>query len=135
MAFSDTVKRVMELADVIQKFWDVELPKRHPTYPIIGPGEEPGPPPPEEDDLRALLESLPPDDLYLLLALDELGWGVATAGDIGALQRHAREQYPDLDIIIDWIAETPVRLSFVPDGLRVLSAAGVDVDHLPVPVA
>ena len=49
MKLSETVKEVIALAEVIRNYWDTELPKRHPDYPFVHPGEDSGPPPPEEE--------------------------------------------------------------------------------------
>jgi hypothetical protein len=70
MKFSETVNRVIGLATKIREYWDRELPKRHPNYPILNsPDDDDGPPPPEEAELREFLESLPSEDVYKLMSV------------------------------------------------------------------
>ncbi len=52
MKLSETVSEVIALAEAIRNYWDAELPKRHPDYPFVHPGEDDGPPPPEEQKLK-----------------------------------------------------------------------------------
>src|SRR5947209_17797467 len=75
MKLSETAKEVIALAEAIRNYWDAELPKRHPHYPFVHPGEDSGPPPPEEKRLRDLLASLPDDDVYKLALIMHLGRG------------------------------------------------------------
>src|SRR5688500_9727483 len=108
MPFSDTVKRVMDLAGAIQEFWDVELRKWHPKYPIVGDeGQYTGPPPPEEAELRDLLRSLPPADLYKLMALAELGWGPYPAATFPERWRNMARDHPDTEEAISDLIARP----------------------------
>jgi hypothetical protein len=55
MMFSQTAAEVIGLATAIRGYWNTELPKRHPNYPVVSLGEDSGPPPPpEEARLRGL---------------------------------------------------------------------------------
>ena len=64
MKLSEAAERVIGLAKVIREYWETELPKRHPGYPVMNPGEQPLPPPPEEKKLAKLFASLPEDMVY-----------------------------------------------------------------------
>jgi hypothetical protein len=61
MKLAETTEEVIALAQAVRDYWNAELPRRHPNYPIINPGEDSGPPPPEEKKLRNLLARLPED--------------------------------------------------------------------------
>ena len=90
MKLSAAIDKVIELAKVIHAYWETELPKRHPDYPIANPGEEPVPPPPEEKKLAKLLASLPADMVYQIGLIAELGqrqFSVSDVSDSCNLQR------------------------------------------------
>ena len=76
MKLSTVANKVIALGEKIRDYWERELPRRHPDYPIVNPGEDSGPPPPEEKKLRKYLESLPEDVVYKLLLLMYLGQGI-----------------------------------------------------------
>ena len=131
MPFSDTVKRVIELATAIRDYWDAELPKRYSKYPLVQPGEEDGPPPPEEAELRDLLRSLPPDDVYKLLAISRLWWGRIPVPDFPTRWRTVVEDEAaryDLDATISGMAEYSSVAEDLAEGVQLLSAAGIDLD-------
>jgi len=55
MKLSETANEVIAFAEAVRNYWDTELPKRHPDYPFVHPGEDSGPPPPEEKKLQEAL--------------------------------------------------------------------------------
>src|SRR2546425_3253607 len=75
MKLSEAVEKVIGLAKVIRDYWETELPKQHPDYPVMNPGEQPLPPPPEEKKLAKLFASLPDDMIYQIGLLMYLGRG------------------------------------------------------------
>src|SRR5713226_10279078 len=75
MKLSEAVEKVIGLAKDIREYWETELPKRHPDYPVMNPGEEELPPPPEEKKLAKLFASLPKDMVYQIGLLINLGRG------------------------------------------------------------
>ena len=40
MKLSDTIKKVIPLAEAIHDYWEIELPKRYRDYPFVHEGEE-----------------------------------------------------------------------------------------------
>ncbi len=127
MRFSDTVKRVIALATAIRGYWDTELPKRHPKYPLVQPGEDDGPPPPEEAQLRQLLNSLPPDEMYKLLALADVGRGLQAT----AFEQRWREYIkdaPELLWAIEYQIGTPPLADYLAEGVERLREAGINLD-------
>lgn len=132
MALSETLRQAIPLAEAVRDYWDEELPKRHPRYPIVGPGEDSGPPPPEERELDALLSGLPDEDIYKALLVTYIGRGeFGTAGladeyealksSFGESERAAPQMILK-DALADWLS----------DGLAELARRGIDIDHLPL---
>jgi hypothetical protein len=128
MAFSDTVKQVIELATAINDYWERELPKRHRDYPIIRSGEDSGPPPREEAKLRDLLHSLPPDDVYRLLALMYLGRGDYNAIGFEPMSRELTQAFPTPERAIRQMMAKGPLAEYLADGLREMAAHGIDID-------
>ena len=54
MMLSEIVGKVIGLREAANRYWAVELPKRHRNGPFFDPFEEPGPSPPEEEELKEL---------------------------------------------------------------------------------
>ena len=67
MNLSEATNRVIDLADKVREYYDRELPKWHPNYPVAYPDEKDPPPPPEEKELRDFLVSLPEDMIHQLI--------------------------------------------------------------------
>ena len=127
MRFSETVKRVIEFAEAIDEYWSRELPKRHPNYPLVNPGEQSGPPPPEESALRQFLDSLPDEDLYRLLTLLHLGREDFPATEFDERCREAASDYPEREAVIWQLVERTLP-DYLSDGLESLKASGIDID-------
>jgi hypothetical protein len=133
MTFSATVKRVIDLATAIRDYWEHELPKRHPDYPIIKAGEDDGPPPPEEEELRDLLLGLPRSDLYKLLSLMYFGRGDFDAIGLESTAQDLARAYPDRERVIRQVMAKGPLADYLEDGLGKLAVLGIDVDDLAVP--
>src|SRR5947209_17259771 len=93
MKLSETAKEVIALAEAIRNYWDAELPKRHPDYPFVHPGEDSGPPPPEEKKLKGLLARLPADMVYKLALIMHLGRGDFGTDDLAAHYQALKRRY------------------------------------------
>ncbi len=132
MKLSETIRKVIPLAEAIRDYWDTELPKRHPNYPLVNPGEEDPPPPPEEKRLKQLLARLPEEDIYKLALIEYLGqWGFGT-DDLAGRYRALMERIEDRDwAAIDLINNADLADN-LRDGLDELKKKGLDVDHLAV---
>lgn len=129
MKLSEAAGKVIALAEAIRTYWDRELPKRHPRYPLVQPGEDSGPPPPEEAELANFVARLPADDLYKLSLIMHLG-----RGDIGVdhLADHYRELRSTLrkpEAASQIVGNAPVG-EYLADGLAELNRSGIDLDHL-----
>jgi hypothetical protein len=128
MAFSDTVKRVIELATAIREYWDAELPKRHPKYPLVQPGEDSGPPPPKERELQDLLRSLPAENISKLLTLMRLSRGGFPATEFHRRWQALAKTSPDPEWAVSYLSEYAPLAEELADGLQELAASGIDLD-------
>ena len=94
MKLSEAVQEVIRLGDASRAYWDRELPKHHPHYPVIRAGEDSAPPPPEDAQIQALLKSLPEDQLYALILLTYVGRGDFSADDLLPAYQTMKEIFP-----------------------------------------
>lgn len=94
MKLCHIAKEAIALATAIRSYWDTELPKRHPNYPVVSPGEDSGPPPPEERQLRNLLLSLSEEDIYKVLLLMSLGRGDVGPADLAGHFELLKKRFP-----------------------------------------
>ena len=42
MQLSKVAQEALRKAEAIRNYWDAELPRRHPDYPLVNPGKTPG---------------------------------------------------------------------------------------------
>ena len=130
MKLSDAAMKVIHLAKVIREYWEAELPKRHPNYPVMNPGEQPLPPPPEEKRLAKLFASLPEDMVYQIGLLMYLGSGGFDVRDIADFYRSLKENFDNVaDLASVLIAKAPLA-DYLQDGLAELRKHEIDVDKL-----
>jgi hypothetical protein len=136
MKLSELAREVTRLADATREYWDRELPKRHPNYPFVNPGEDSGPPPPEEEQLHALLESLPADQLHQLALLAQLGSAELSVENLVAdPQMSLREIAQDSREALVWMLGNPSIGDDLTDGLESLKKHALDPDRLHVQFA
>jgi hypothetical protein len=130
MKLSQAASKVIALAEAIRTYWDRELPKRHPNYPLVNAGEDSGPPPPEEKKLRALLAKLPEDTVYRLALLMYLGRGDFGTEDLPGHFDSLRRALGDKAAAANRLADTTPLADYLSDGLAELNNIGIDVDRL-----
>jgi hypothetical protein len=133
MKLSEIVAKVSSLNEAISDYWEAELPKRHPNYPLENPGEDDGPPPPEEEEMEELFRKLPEDMIYQLLLVLHLGRREFDTSDLPGRYKALKERYDDPK----WVASHIFRKrgfqgDFLATGLDQLKRNNIDVDHLPV---
>jgi hypothetical protein len=135
MKLSTAANKVIKLAEAIQRYWERELPKRHPNYPFVNPGEEDGPPPPEEKKLRDLLASLPEEIVYKLALIAHLGPGALDTTDLEGRYEALRERYDTpADAAFRLMTMRPLA-DYLADGLAELKKHRIDVDKINVTIA
>jgi hypothetical protein len=130
MKLSETVSKVIALAEAIRTYWDTELPKRHPDYPFVHPGEDSGPPPPEAKKLKNLLARQPEDVIYKLALIMCLGRGDFGADDLAAQYAAVKQAFGKRAWAAARIREKASLADDLQDGLAELKRRGIDVDQL-----
>jgi hypothetical protein len=130
MKLSETVKEVIALSAAIGNYWDTELPKRHPNYPVVDAGEDSGPPPPQKKQLRDLLKSLPEDDIYKLTLLMYLGRGDFGTDDLATHYEAVKKRFAKPEWAISQMMEKAPLADYMTDGLTELEKNGIDVDQM-----
>jgi len=131
MKLSDTAREVIRLAERIEHYWDVELPKQHPDYPFIHSGTDSGPPPPERKELTNLMASLSDDDVYKLALIMYLGRGNFDTEDLAGSLEALKERFEKPGLAASQMMGKAPLADYLTDGLAALKASGVDVDNLP----
>jgi hypothetical protein len=132
LKLSQVVDQVIDLASRIRAYWDAELPKRHPDYPLVRAGEDTGPPPPEEAELQTLLRNLPPQVVYQLILIMYLGRGDFDPADLQASFEYVPQTFGKPEWAISQMMEKAPLADYLADGLEQLRKRNVDVDNLPV---
>jgi hypothetical protein len=132
MRLSETAQEIIKLAAEVRSYWSRELPKRHPHFPMVSPGEDSGPPPPEKQRLRELLLNLPPDAIYQLALIMYLGRGDFDATDLAQEYDNVRSTFAKPSWAATQMLEKAPLADYLSDGLTKLHDKGFDVDHLPL---
>lgn len=130
MKLSEAVRELICLGDASRAYWDRELPKRHPHYPIVRAGEDSGPPPPEEAQIEALLAVLPDDQLYALLLLTYMGRGAYSADHLLPAYQTMKEMFPSRDMAIAQMTEMIALAEDLTDALEEIRKRHIDLDSL-----
>ena len=130
MKFSEALDTVIALAGTIRDYWNVELPKRHPDYPWVHPGEDSGPPPPEEKILTDFLLGLPEEDIYKIGLVQCVGqWYFGTA-DLAGHYEEVKEMLGSRDEAITLLVADASLADWLTDGLARLKKDRIDMDQL-----
>ena len=130
MKFSKTTAKVIALADAIRNYWNSELPKRHPRYPVITFDEDSGPPPAEEAKLKKLLKSLPEEDIHKLMLLMYLGRGDFGTHDLPGHFAQLKQRFPKPEWAISQMEGKAPLADYLMDGAQELEKSGIDLDQL-----
>jgi uncharacterized protein DUF3775 len=132
LKLSEAVEKVIALAKVIREYWETELPKRHPDYPVMNPGEQPLPPPPEEKKLAKLFASLPEDVVYQIGLLTYLGRGDFDVREIADYYKTLHENFDSATALASQLTDKAPLADYLQDGLAELRKHNIDVDRLPL---
>jgi len=133
MTLSEAAKRVIDLARKVREYYDTELPKRHPNYPLVDPNEESAPPPPEETELRAFLAALPEELLYQLTLIMYLGRGDFGTDDLAGYYEALKGTIGDPEqTTSQMMVYKAVLADQLSDGLEELRQHKINVDKMPL---
>ena len=130
MKTSEVVQELIRLGDASRAYWDKELPKHHPHYPVIRAGEASAPPPPEDAQIAALLKRLPEEQLYLVLLLIYVGRGDYSADRLVPAYQTIKEAFPSSDLAIAQIGGHPTLAEYLADAMEELHKRHVDLDNV-----
>lgn len=129
MKLSEVVRRLIRLGDASRVYWARELPRHHPHYPIIRDGEDSGPPPPEDAQIRSLLNRLPEDQLYALIALLYVGRGDFLADHLVLTYQTMKEMFPSKDLVIAQMTGNSTLAEYLTDAMEEIEKHHIDLDH------
>jgi hypothetical protein len=132
MKLSEATNRVIDLADKVRAYYEREMPKWHPKYPLAYPGEEDPPPPPEEKELREFLLSLPEDMIRQLILIMHLGREDFGADALATQYEELKGTYGDSEQTASHLASWAPLADQLLDGLEELRKHQIDVDKLPL---
>jgi hypothetical protein len=132
LKLSEAAKKIITLAGRIRSYYDTELPKRYPQYPIIQIGEEGPPPPPDEKALRKFMTELPADLIYQLVLVMYIGRGDFGVEDLAGSYGYMKEKFADPKWAAWQMMEKTPLADYLSDGLALLEEHAIDVDKLPV---
>ncbi|HEV7223076.1 MAG TPA: DUF3775 domain-containing protein [Pirellulales bacterium] len=135
MNLSEIAKHAIGLAETIQTYWAVELPKRHREYPIVHKGESSGPSPPEEKELSDFLSNLPGDLVYKLILIMYLGRGDFDARELPEQYEAMKETFKTPEAATSQLLGNAPLAEYLSDGLAELAKNGIDVDNMTLDIA
>jgi len=133
MTLSEAVNRVFEIGRKIREYYDAEIPKWLPNYPLVGPNDEEPPPPPEEKDLEDFLATLSDDQIYQLTLIMDLGRSRFAVKDLAEHYQGLKETVGDrayAETLIRWDAIN--LFDVLTDGLEELRKHKINLDKLPL---
>jgi len=130
MKLSEAVREVIRLGDASRAYWDRELPKHHPHYPLIRAEEDSAPPPPEDAQIQSLLKSLPEDQVYALILLTYVGRGDFSADDLLPAYQTMKETFPSKDLAIAQMSGKNTLAEYLTDAMEEIQKRHIDLDNL-----
>jgi hypothetical protein len=131
MKLSEVVREVIRLGDASRAYWDRELPKHHPHYPVILAEERSAPPPPEDAQIQVLLNSLPEDQLYAVTLLTYVGRGDFTVDRLIPAYRTVKDILPSKELAIAQITGQKTLGEYLTDAMAEIQKRHINVDSLP----
>ncbi len=130
MKLSEAAATVIALARAIRAYWEAELPKRHPDYPVMHRDEDSGPPPPENAKLKEFLASLPPEMVYQLVLVMYLGRGDFETADLAEHFEQIKTTLGKPEWAISQMMGKAPLADYLTDGLDKLKRSRINADKL-----
>jgi hypothetical protein len=132
ITLSEATGKVIDLARKVREYYDAELPKRHPDYPLERLGDERTPPPKEEEELRQFLGSLSDNLVAQLILIMYLGRGDYAVDNLAENYEAFTEAFANREHAISQMMAKAPLADYLTDGLETLRMHRIDVDHLPL---
>jgi hypothetical protein len=120
------------LAQKVCDYYEEEMPKYRPNYPLEGPDDEEPPPPPEEAKLRTLLEGLPMETLEQLNLLMNLGRWTVTVDDLASHYEDWKGTFGTPGEAVAWLIGEASLASYLENALDELRKHKINIDKLPL---
>jgi hypothetical protein len=130
MKLATAMSKVRALAELIRDYWERELPKRHPHYPLVYDGEDDGPPPPEEKKLRQLLARLPGETLYKIALIMNVGGHAVPVSDLGGGYQQLQEEFENPSDLASFLTVRAQLADDLEEGVEMLESQHIDLDKL-----
>ncbi len=128
MTRTEALKELIRLGRRSRRYWERELPKCHPKWPLVQSGESSAPPPPEDAEIQELLRSLREEDLYLLCLLMYVGRGDFDIDHLGPAYRKTRDAFPSREVAIDQMVGRPELSEYLMDAWEEVQERRIDLD-------
>ncbi len=135
MKLSEVVREVIRLGDGSRAYWDAELPKHHPHYPVILAEERSAPPPPEDARIQELLNSLPEEQLYAVALLTYVGRGDFAVDRLMPAYQTIKEILPSKEVAIAQITGQKTLSEYLSDAISEIQKRHISLDSLTFPSA
>jgi hypothetical protein len=138
MTLSEVVNRVIALASTIPVYYETELRRLFPNYPLLDSvddleTEEKLPPPPEERELQDFLTSLPDDLIYQLILIVHFWRGYARLDDMAAYYAGMKDIVGDrTQALSELMFDKGTLADELLGGLEELDKYKINVDKLPL---
>ncbi len=132
MKLSEAADRVIDLAGKMRDYYEAELPKYHPNYPLVGPDDETAPPPPEEKKLREFLSTLSEEMLCQLILIMYLGREDFGTDDLAASYDALKGDFGSPEAMASALIHKASLAAYLLDGLEELRKHKINVDMLPL---
>jgi hypothetical protein len=130
MKLSEVVREVIRLGDASRAYWNRELPKHHPHYPVIRAGENSPLPPPEDAQILAMLKSLPEEQVNALILLSYLGRGDVSADHLLPAYQTMKDIFPSRDLVIAQLTGNTTLAEYLTDAMEEIQKRHIDLDSL-----
>jgi hypothetical protein len=133
MKLSEAANRVIDLARKVHDYYETELRKRYPHYPLVDLDEENVPPPPEEKELEDFLATLPDDMIYQLILIMHFSRGEFRADEMAAYYQEVKGMFSDAgDAASQMMFDKATLADVLADGLEELRRYKINVDKMPL---
>lgn len=133
MKVSDAVNKVIDLAGKISNYYETELPKKYPNYPIVDLDEENFPPPPETKELNDFLATLTDETIYQLMLIASLGRNEFSVDNLAAnYERLKGELGSSKQAVSEMMITAPVLAEELSDGMEELNKHAMNVNKMPL---
>ncbi|HTU90782.1 MAG TPA: hypothetical protein VMF69_11955 [Gemmataceae bacterium] len=136
MNVSEAAKKVIDLSGKIRDYYEAELPKRYPNYPLVELEDletEDDFPPPEEKELNDFLATLPAETIYQLYLLRHLGRWEFGANDLAVNYERLKKMIGTAEqAVFEMMTFKATLADNLLEGLEELRKHNINTDKMPL---